>query len=90
MRTLLSGSSVVLYTCRTDDLYATVAIMDSVEQLTGYPSSRFVDDAQFRMDRTHPDDRAELVKGLLAAGAGRRTETQYRIRHADGRKKEKK
>lgn len=59
-------------------------ISPNVKQLLGYTREQFLDNPQFWLEKTHPNDRTSLETSLQPLyDTGKITQT-YRMRHADG------
>jgi PAS domain S-box-containing protein len=59
-------------------------ISPGVEELTGFPPSRFTSGARFWVSRIHPDDRPQVARELMDLGKTRRSSMEYRFHCADG------
>ncbi|MBI1317608.1 MAG: PAS domain S-box protein [Candidatus Hydrogenedens sp.] len=85
-RTLVGNIPGVTFRCAINQNWTMLYISDSVEELTGYPASDFLDDAVRSFESViHPDDR-EMVAHLVqeACDAHVAYSVNYRVCHADG------
>ncbi len=84
-RMILGTLPLALYTAAPGEPQGTTWISRNVERLSGFPASRFTEEAGFWESRVHPEDLPTLQKsfrGIAAAGAAA---VEYRWRTADGR-----
>ncbi|MBE9180372.1 PAS domain S-box protein [Oculatella sp. LEGE 06141] len=85
-RSIVSNLLGAVYRSRAEDNFSTVFFSETVEELTGYPVSLFMNDPSFTIfNITHPDDLAateEIINQSLAAGQPYTLE--FRIIRADG------
>lgn len=65
--------------------YRALFISDNVEQLTGFPARRFLEEAEFGLSRVHPDDLPRVIDAMRSATAGRAYSCEFRWRGADGK-----
>ena len=83
-RDLLGGIEAMVWECRVGD-WGYTYVSGGVEQLLGFPVERWLQDANFWVDRLHPDDRDRIValarEGELTGGGWA---AEYRLLHADG------
>jgi PAS domain S-box-containing protein len=56
-----------------------------VETLTGRPQAHFLPDLARWQEVVHPDDRPAWQQALRRMRAGQTSQTEYRVRHTDGR-----
>jgi PAS domain S-box-containing protein len=84
-RTLVEHLPICTYVNPLGFPMRTTYISPYVEQLLGYPSTRWLQEDDFWVTLLHPDDREAALSGSsLAHAAGRPFRGTYRIRHADG------
>lgn len=58
----------VVFTSRgTDHPFPPRFVSENVERLTGFPASRFIDEAGFGVSRVHPDDMERVARALAEA-----------------------
>jgi PAS domain S-box-containing protein len=85
-RTVVEHSPAALYTEDLDPTtFGTTFASPQIEQITGYPSRRWVDDEQLWFEAVHPDD----LDRVLAAEerskiTGEQFDEEYRVRRPDG------
>src|SRR5215204_5406064 len=58
-------------------------VSDNVERLTGFPASRFTNEAEFGFSRIHPEDRDRVEAELMAAEEAGSYACEYRWRCAN-------
>lgn len=86
-RALAENIPSVVYQCKNDNLYAFIYLNDSVEQLTGYPKSDFLNGQISFVDLYHPED----IASIPFPGPSNELQINrqpfhitYRIRHKSG------
>lgn len=82
---ILDSVSIVVYTLRLTDTFPTMTwISQNVEQITGFPMKRFLNEPEFWVSRLHPEDRAHALGRARALGAQPSALVEYRWQCADG------
>ncbi|MDP3803492.1 response regulator [Brevundimonas sp.] len=75
----------VVFTARTTvHPFGALFVSDSIAPMTGFESSRFVEEPEIGLDRIHPDDVAGVVACLTKATETGSYACEYRWRCADG------
>ena len=86
LESILSNMQSINYRCMLDKDLTMLYMSSNVEQLTGYPSSDFINNA-IRSYRSiiHRDDTDNVAQRInTAIGSGKPWELEYRICHRDG------
>ena len=81
---ILRSLPIVFYTALGAENLATTWISEQVEQLTGFPPERFIEDTGFWTGRLHPDDREKAVREFNRIFEKGTLEIEYRWMCADG------
>lgn len=81
---VLRSLSFAFYTSRHNKLQGETWMSPGVQELTGYPPSRFTSKAGFWISRIHPKDRPGVIGELARPSEGGKTTLQYRFLCADG------
>ncbi|WP_321349707.1 PAS domain S-box protein [Halopseudomonas oceani] len=85
-RSLISNIPGVTFRCLPREDWRMLFISDAVEQLTGWPTERFLDNDLSFADIIHPADSDFTVEHVMAAiGRREKYNLEYRIFHRDGR-----
>jgi len=58
---ILESLPIVSYTRRADGDFGITFVSNTIEELTGYPASRFIEEEGFWKDHIHPDDRLRVI-----------------------------
>ncbi len=85
-RTLVSNIPGVVYRCACDEHRTMELISDSIQDISGYPASDFIDsNVRSYTSIVHPDD-TKLVEEIILDGVSRKEPyiVEHRILHADG------
>jgi PAS domain S-box-containing protein len=61
---ILESLPIVSYTRRADGDFGITFVSNTIEELTGYPASRFIEEEGFWKDHIHPDDRQRVLTEL--------------------------
>jgi PAS domain S-box-containing protein len=81
-------SMPIVFTSRSiEPPYTPQFVSESVKDITGFPASRFVDEAEFGSSRIHPDDLDRVVEAFSRAAHTGRYSCQFRWLCADGQYK---
>ena len=80
---ILATLPVCFHSRSTEPPYAALFVSKNVEQITGYPAQRFLDDPSFGLSRVHPDDMSRVVDALNRAKAYGSYSCEFRYRCAD-------
>lgn len=84
LQTMISNFPGAVYRCENNARWTMLYLSAAVEQLTGYPPARFMDDSLSLTDFTHPDDVAPLFEKVQHALERKAPfHVVYRIKHAD-------
>ena len=85
-RALAENIPSVVYQCRNDSKYTFMYLNDSIEQLTGYPKSDFLDGTLSFVDLYHPEDYKSIPfpNPLGVAINQKPFHITYRIKHKFG------
>jgi PAS domain S-box-containing protein len=81
---LLAVSPVVIYTARLEFPYPATFISDNVIFQTGYEVREYLEDPDFWLKKTHPDDRALVLSEMARLLAVGKANYEYRFMHKDG------
>jgi signal transduction histidine kinase len=75
----------IVFTSRSiEPPFAPQFVSESVKAITGFPASRFVDEAEFGSSRIHPDDLDRVVAAMSNAATTGRYSCEFRWLCADG------
>ncbi|WP_309088087.1 response regulator [Phenylobacterium sp.] len=75
----------IVFTSRSiEPPFQTLFVSESVKEITGFPASRFTDEAEFGTSRIHPDDLERTVKSIQNALKTGHYSTEFRWLCADG------
>jgi signal transduction histidine kinase len=80
---ILDSLPVCFHARSTEPPYAASFVSSNVEQLTGFPAHRFVDDPEFGLSRVHPEDVARVAQAFRDAVATGAYSCEFRWRCAD-------
>jgi signal transduction histidine kinase/ActR/RegA family two-component response regulator len=80
---ILGSLPVCFHARATGPPFAASFVSSNVEQLTGFPAHRFIDDAGFALSRVHPEDVARVEQALRDAVATGAYSCEFRWRCAD-------
>jgi PAS domain S-box-containing protein len=81
---ILNSLPIVIQSRASEPPFAPLFVSDAVEEITGFPPRRFVDEPGFGLGRVHPDDRDLVTAGLSEAARTGRYSVEFRWRCADG------
>jgi PAS domain S-box-containing protein len=86
LNTILSNFPGAVYRCLNDARWTMLYLSDKVEQLTGYPSARFMGDGALSIsDITHPEDVPMVYQQVQEALRQQQAfQIIYRLRDGDG------
>jgi PAS domain S-box-containing protein len=86
LRSLVSNIPGAVYRCACDEHWTMQWLSDEIEEISGYPSSDFIDSAVRTFTSViHPDDREQVERSVMDGVEARRPFTlEYRIRRRDG------
>jgi signal transduction histidine kinase/CheY-like chemotaxis protein len=74
---------VCFHSRSTEPPYAALFVSKNVEQITGFPPDRFLQDPAFGLSRVHPDDVSRVIDALNHAKAYGSYSCEFRCRCAD-------
>lgn len=80
---ILESLPIVSYTRKSDGDFGITFVSNTIEELTGYPAQRFIEDQEFWSDHIHPDDRQRVVFELQAERKKDTHRFGYRFRVMD-------
>jgi len=84
-RTLVDNVPGIVYLCQNDEHYTMHYLNEAVQELTGYPSSAFIEGQLSFVDLYHPEDVAHIFEDVDQAVEERQPfHLTYRLQHADG------
>jgi PAS domain S-box-containing protein len=81
---VLHALPVALYTAKPTDDYQGTWLSPGVEELTGFPPSRFTKKPSFWLSRVHPEDRPRVINELEDLETKGRLSLEYRFQCASG------
>jgi signal transduction histidine kinase len=81
---ILRSLPIVFHSRSAEPPYAAQFVSDSIEHLSGFPPSRFVEEAEFGLARVHPEDRDRVAKALADAVNSGAYACEFRWQAADG------
>jgi len=81
---LLAVSPVVIYTTGLEFPYPATFVSDNVIDQTGYDAQLFINDPEFWIKRTHPDDLANVLIQTARLPDVDKVTYEYRFRHKHG------
>ncbi len=61
---ILESLPIVSYTRKADGDFGITFVSNTIEEITGYPASRFIEEEGFWKDHIHPDDRLRVMTEL--------------------------
>jgi PAS domain S-box-containing protein len=82
---IMASLPIVFHSRAARPPFAPSFVSDNIEQITGFPASRFVEDPSFGVGRVHPDDLDEMVRKISGAQATGAYACEFRWLCADGR-----
>jgi PAS domain S-box-containing protein len=80
---ILESLPIVSYTRRSDGDFGITFVSNTIEEMTGYPASRFIEEREFWSDHIHPDDRQRVISELQAERKKDTHRFGYRFRVMD-------
>jgi signal transduction histidine kinase/FixJ family two-component response regulator len=80
---ILDSLPVCFHARATEPPFAASFVSSNVEQLTGFPAHRFIDDPGFALSRMHPEDVARVQQAFRDAVATGAYSCEFRWRCAD-------
>jgi PAS domain S-box-containing protein len=80
---LLESLPMVAYICNADENFEINYVSRSIEEMTGYSPSQFMEDPVFWLKCIHEDDRKKFLDEFGASCSHEKYQTEYRIRIAD-------
>ena len=83
-QTILRSLPIVFHSRSAEPPYRALFVSDSIEGLSGFPPSRFVESAEFGLERVHPEDRPRVEAALADAVTSGRYACEFRWLGADG------
>jgi PAS domain S-box-containing protein len=81
---ILKTLPIVVHSRSLTPPFAPLFVSEAVEDITGFPASRFVDEPEFGSSRIHPDDVAMVVERVSAAAKTGHYSVEFRWLCADG------
>jgi signal transduction histidine kinase len=81
---ILRSLPIVFHSRSAESPYPALFVSDSIEGLSGFPPSRFVDEPEFGLARVHPEDRDRVARALEGAVATGAYACEFRWQAADG------
>jgi PAS domain S-box-containing protein len=81
---ILQSLPIVFTSRALEPPHATKFVSQAVEEITGFPPERFLQEAAFGLNRIHPDDVERVRHALAGAGRAGRYVCEYRWLCADG------
>ncbi|MDB5495919.1 MAG: sensor histidine kinase/response regulator [Phenylobacterium sp.] len=81
---ILKTLPIVIHSRRIEPPFAPLFVSDAVEDITGFPASRFVDDPTFGSSRIHPDDLQMVVDRVSNTARIGHYSVEFRWLCADG------
>lgn len=81
---ILQSLPIVFTSRDVEPPYAPQFVSPAIEQITGFPASRFLAEADFGLDRVHPEDVAVVREALRGAARNGRYAAEFRWLCADG------
>ena len=81
---IMKSLPIVIHSRSIEPPFAPLFVSDAVEQITGFPASRFVDEPEFGSSRIHPDDLDLVVKRISDAARTGHYSVEFRWLCADG------
>jgi PAS domain S-box-containing protein len=82
---LLRSAPVILYTARPFGDFGATWVSENIEQLSGFPNHRFIEESSFWLSRVHPEDRQRIFQKINTMVNDRvEIASEYRWQYADG------
>jgi PAS domain S-box-containing protein len=80
---ILESLPIVSYTRTADGDFRITFVSNTIEEITGYPAHRFIEEESFWDDHIHPDDRQRVITELQAERKKDTHRVGYRFRVMD-------
>jgi PAS domain S-box-containing protein len=80
---ILESLPIVSYTRKADGDFGITFVSNTIEEITGYPAQRFIEEEGFWKDHIHPDDRQRVITELQAERKKGTHRFGYRFRVMD-------
>jgi PAS domain S-box-containing protein len=81
---IMKSLPIVIHSRSIERPFAPQFVSEAVQQITGFPASRFVDEPEFGSSRIHPDDLDLVVQRISAAARTGHYSVEFRWLCADG------
>jgi len=81
---ILQSLPIVFTSRDAEPPFATQFVSRAIEEITGFPAERFLQQADFGVSRIHPDDAERVREALAGASRTGRYACEFRWRCADG------
>jgi signal transduction histidine kinase/CheY-like chemotaxis protein len=80
---ILASLPVCFHSRSTEPPYGALFVSKNVEQVTGFPAERFVEEPELGLSRIHPDDVSRVTEALTRAKTHGSYSCEFRYRCAD-------
>jgi PAS domain S-box-containing protein len=80
---ILSSLPMAFYTAQPSAPFGRIWVTEQIERISGFPSSKFIEDKHFWESRIHPDDRKKVLKTFETISHGGTVAVEYRWQCAD-------
>jgi PAS domain S-box-containing protein len=84
---ILRTLPIAMYSRSIEPPFAPQFVSEAVEEITGFPAQRFIEEPEFGTSRIHPDDVETVVGRLSRAAAAGHYSVEFRWQCADGQYK---
>jgi signal transduction histidine kinase/DNA-binding response OmpR family regulator len=81
---ILKTLPIVVHSRSIEPPFAPLFLSEAVEDITGFPAARFIDEPGFGASRIHPEDRQMVVDRISGAAASGHYSVEFRWLCADG------
>lgn len=80
---ILESLPIVSYTRQAEGDFGITFVSNNIEEITGYPAARFIEDKDFWQDHIHPNDRQRIISELQNERSKEAHRFGYRFRVLD-------
>jgi len=80
---ILESLPIISYTRKADGNFGITFVSKNIEEITGYPASRFTEEENFWQDHIHPNDRQKIITELQTTKIRGTHRFGYRFRVLD-------
>lgn len=81
---ILNALPIVTYSAKPSGSFGALWVSSNIQAVSGFPSTQFLEDPDFRMSRLHHDDRDRVLEAFACLSETRKLSIEYRWQMADG------